>query len=372
MDSIAGVQRQLESVLGSHLAVTAAAWAELMRTRADGALSLAAVPRIQHESGCRIHIERNAPQVQLFGPKNTCDLCQYLLAKLERMCIEEVVDINCPTDPQSLDELQDFAHDFGVTLQISEAHVTILGIKGAVIEAAKELRTYAFDSSHLDATTDCGTPSAAARFAIETAMCSLTVDSDERPTSTMGSSRFPVLQNISSMQSESLMHGAVTAKLPTSSLKGSSHQQLTHQQDPDLQQAINCQTCGGGSNYCVNCGGCTGKQGAVGGCPECGAANFCSFCGHPTEKNMKKGNYAIQHRVSEGAPYAYETSKFCGDPMPMNMIPVKPTLQSTAQPTVHQVVSGPTSCASQMLVPVAMCYSYDGSAQQYFPLYAGG
>jgi len=383
-ESIVDVQRQLESVSGSHLAVTAAVWAELMRTRADPDMDQAAVARIQHESGCRIHIERNAQQVQLFGPKDTSFLAQHLLAKFERMCVEEVVDMTCPMDHLFLQKLQGFAQDFGVTLQVSETSIIILGVKGAVAEAAKELQGSEFDSQYLDSSMDYAKPSEAARMAINMALSNLTVDADKRIASTSLATP-PVLPNAGSMHgSEISMQGAVTLKTSTSNLKIPFPHQSS---EADLQQVYDCPTCGGGGNFCVNCGHPTGKmmQGSIAGCPTCGCVNFCGFCGQRTEKKMMEGMGTLQHRASGGASYTYEPAMFSADSMPMmTMMPVQPTMQTTFQPAGQPMmqpavqtaiqpgmspVNSPTS--QQVLVPVAMCFPYDASSHQYLPVYAG-
>jgi len=383
-ESIADVQRQLESVSSSHLAVTAAVWAELMRTRAEPDMNQAAVARIQHESGCRIHIERSAQQVQLFGPADVSFLAQHLLEKLECLCIEEVVDMRCPMDPNFLQKLEGFAQDFGVTLQVTDMSITILGVKGAVFEAVKELQSSAFDSVYLDSSFDDAKPSDAAHMAIHMAMSNLTVDADKRMAATTMAPP-SILQNAGSMQGPEIsMRGAVTSKISTPNWRSSFQHQGSDVRDGGLQQVhSNCPTCGCGGKFCFNCGNPIAKmmRDSPAGCPTCGLAKFCGHCGQRTGNKMTENMGTLQHRPSGGASYSYDPAMFRGNSMPMmTMLPVQPTTQTTLQPMMQSAiqtaiqpgaspVNNPSS--QQLLVPVSMCFPYDASCQQYLPLYAG-
>mmetsp|Transcript_17739 Transcript_17739/g.32828 ORF Transcript_17739/g.32828 Transcript_17739/m.32828 type:complete len:452 (+) Transcript_17739:110-1465(+) len=365
-DAIADVQRQLECVSGSHYDVAAAVWAELMRTRTEPDLNQAAVARIQHESGCRIHIERSAQQVQLFGPKDNSVVAQWLLEKLESLCMEEVLDVKSPLN-LDLQKLQTFAQNYGVTVQVDERSLTILGIAGAVIEAARELRKYASNNQTLDLSIgiDCGEPSEVAREAITTAMSKLKMDSEK--TAKFATSSLPTpsttYSNGSSMSSEeNSMQGAVTLRMP----EGPSRHQAPKMQETDLQWAQEadskwgfdaCPTCGGGRNFCVQCGNPTGKmlQCPLAACPTCGVVNFCAYCGHATGKKKEfSGN--MQQAVSKSVPYGYEPGMFCADQVPMRSMQI-------FQPGVN-------GTGNQVLIPVTMYNPYNTQYQQGVPVLA--
>merc|ERR1719310_394387 len=96
LESIDEVRNQLQRLTGPFVGVTAAVWAELMRTRTNLNTSEAAVAQIQQESGCRIHIERSAQQIRLFGPQDVTVSAQHLLEILDDMCGEESVMMECP------------------------------------------------------------------------------------------------------------------------------------------------------------------------------------------------------------------------------------------------------------------------------------
>lgn len=335
-DAIADVQRQLECVSGSHLDVSAAVWAELMRTRTDPDMTHAAVARIQHESGCRIHIERNSQQVQLFGPKENSAVSQWLLEKLESMCTEEVVEVKCALD-LDLQKLDLFAQEFGVTLQIEESLITILGIEGAVLEAANALRTY--DEQKLDSTINQGRPSSAALLAINTAMSKLTTDSDKGPYS-------PLFQSNNLVQAQAApMAGAVTFKRSDAPAKG-------------LKSTFEaCPTCGGGGNFCVRCGEPTEKmpQCPLACCPTCGVVGFCAYCGHPTGNTTKPkmsdmGNGQL--KLPKDAGSAFDPGMFRSDQ-------IQPT---SPMQFVQLGMANPGM--SQMISPVAMYIPFAEGQQQ--------
>lgn len=364
-ESISDVQRQLESISGSHMAVSYPVWAELMRTRAEPDVCQSAVARIQYESGCRIHIERTAQEIQLFGPKDTAFLAQHLLHKFERMCVEEMVEVDCPMDDLSLHKLEEFAQQYAVTLSVSEKYVAILGMKQAVAEAAKDLPGY-ICGQQFDPNGDRGK---AARLAISAAISNLTVDLEKRLASTTMTSPPPILKDANPIRnSENLMQGAVMVKAVNSNAKGFSPHQSITTQDADFVENFACQTCGSAGCFCVNCGKPTGKMrqgslaGSIAGCPTCGVVNFCAYCGHRTEKTLIESMGTLQNGVSEGVSYNYEPAMFCADQMQMmTMVPVQ------------SAVNGATAVqqGNQVLVPVAMCVPYDSSCQQYLPVYAG-
>lgn len=136
--SVAEVQLQIKNLSGPCIAVTAAVWAELMRTRTHVDSSQSSVAIIQEKSGCRMHIDRHSRQVRLFGPEEATDVAQQLLRKLDSMCSAVTIVMN----PAVLVEhrLHGVAQEFGVTLLVQDRWIVVLGLAGAIVEAAEELR----------------------------------------------------------------------------------------------------------------------------------------------------------------------------------------------------------------------------------------
>jgi len=347
-ESIADAQRQLDCVVGSHLDVSPVMWAELMRTRTNPDVSQAAIAQIQHSSGCRIHIERNDHQVQLFGPQNKSAVAQHLLKKLESMCTEKVVNIEGHVN---LEALHMFAEEFGVTLQVEETNITIMGIEGAVVEAAKEIHNYDFDKAHLGQSNHMSESSDVACAAISAAISRLFVDpeSDFSPPTP-----YPMAHSLQTgvctQTSESAMQGAVMMKKA-----GSISQQKMVHPEP-------CPTCGGIGTFCVNCGKPAGRmmQQPFAGCSTCGLANFCAYCGEPAEKMQIESTGGMQQQVFASNYKPGNTNAkpgmYCADP-----IPVMP--MQFVQPRVY------TSSSQQTIMPMAKCIALTG--QQGFQVLAG-
>jgi len=291
--AIADVLRQLESLSGPCLSVTAAVWAELMRTRKIDDMTQAAVARIQHESGCRVHIDRNSQDVRLFGRQDKVVVAQRLIEQLGPMCVAEIVHMKGPM-PLDAEQLQVFAQVFGVGLQLDQRQITVLGITGAVAEAATELR-----KSNVGAGLDVGTPSEAARLAISEAMASLQGDGDAGNDAAYGY----IQANNISMQTVSRngMQGAGPTKFATSRAPVNMNHASRSAAAPKMRtvQEIEgtgggggggaCVTCGDSSNFCVHCGKPARRimTGPNAGCTTCGAVNFCAFCGGATEKGLQ-------------------------------------------------------------------------------------
>jgi hypothetical protein len=145
-DSIDFVAKQLSHLSGNRLPVSANLWAELMRTRTLLDPLQAAVACIQEVSGARIHIDRDVLQIQLFGPARVTKAAQLLLKELESMIVVEAVDVeNAPsTNPQ---RLSDFAHEYCVSLQVKEKQIVVIGVKDAVLKAARELHQFVASES---------------------------------------------------------------------------------------------------------------------------------------------------------------------------------------------------------------------------------
>jgi len=272
---------------GPSISVTAAVWAELMRTRTNPDPAEAAVARIQQQTGVRIHIERSAQQIRLFGPDSNVVAGQRLLAELDSMCIEEHVVMDCPLY-LDLQVLQTFAQEFGVTLQVEEKRITVLGIVGAVREAAVELAKY--DNGKQQLGLEVGKPSDTARQSILKAIARLEVEncSDIFIGDNLLNSSQSAQKGGAEVPPEPMMEGAVTSKLPPPMSKGPpQHQQQSKNRSGSGGGSSGgpCPTCGSSANFCVHCGQPTEKQ-LGSGCPTCGALKFCVHCGQPTEKNF--------------------------------------------------------------------------------------
>jgi len=142
--AIARVRHQVECLGGPRKQLTAAAWAELMRTRTlvgTDTASMSAVEWIQRLSSCRVHIERANQEVRLFGPKAATATAAQLVERFQKMCSEQAV---WTSDLERLDSeiLGQIAHAGSVSLRVEGQTVSVLGFDFAVAEAAKELRRY--------------------------------------------------------------------------------------------------------------------------------------------------------------------------------------------------------------------------------------
>ena len=81
-------QRQVEERLRPVKELSTAVWRELLRTRQGlGALNL-----IQKLTGCRLHLQRDASHVRLFGSAHAAAMASTLLEHLEEMCAEAQVE----------------------------------------------------------------------------------------------------------------------------------------------------------------------------------------------------------------------------------------------------------------------------------------
>jgi len=139
---ISVVKRHLASLGGPRRDVGAPVWAELMRTRTVQR-DEAALARIQAESGCRVHIERQQREVRLFGPVDSVALAESRLKELEEECGEDVVleSLDTETDLETLQaSLEPLAMDYNVTLCIDKSlGLRVFGLKAGVKAASAEL-----------------------------------------------------------------------------------------------------------------------------------------------------------------------------------------------------------------------------------------
>jgi len=348
---IADVRKQLETVSGPCLIVSEAVWAELMRTRTNDDSSRAAVAKIQEESGCRIHIERSAKQVRLFGRKDQIVVGQELLAKLDGMCVEEVVDMKC-AQYLDLEMLRTFAHEFGVTLQVEEARIIVCGVKGAVMEAATELHDHGSDQQNFKLSYEDTKPADAALSAIELAMSQLQSDATGPEDKTQDAMS-------SGTSTKDTLTPLAEAACPTQASEKQKHGTVLTKTSPSVQQKEEgagpggqfnaCPTCGDCGKFCTQCGQPSlklqQKSPPRGACQTCGAANFCIYCGAPTQKN-KNNNAAAQQHVSSESTHqdcnvhqggAYNASSFM--PMPGMMAMPMPGMMAVPMPGMMNMMA---------------------------------
>ena len=150
--AIEEVRARLECLGGLRKTVSAAVWAELIRTRAlvEGpTVSKSAVERIQHLSSCRVHIERSKHEIGLFGAKSASAVADRLINDLEEMCTECLV--NTP-DAQRLssDVLRQIAHFGSVSMRVEPQQIAVLGLSCAVEPAVAELKQYMANPNHFE------------------------------------------------------------------------------------------------------------------------------------------------------------------------------------------------------------------------------
>lgn len=146
------VREQLETLDGCRTAISAACWAELMRTsnvtpsnKAGGRRDVAeqsAIWQVQTETDCHIHVARDCTQVVICGPSDKVREAEGLLRLLEGQCVSKAAG---KTDAMTDQQLADFVRRYGVSVRpqttttAGEMQYTVLGIDGAVSEAIKGL-----------------------------------------------------------------------------------------------------------------------------------------------------------------------------------------------------------------------------------------
>lgn len=339
-DSIKMVQKQLETVSGPSLTVSPPVWAELMRTRTNTDPTQAAVARIQQESGCRIHIERNVQQVRLFGGKSEVAVGLRIFEEFERLCTEVAVSMECPSQVD-VQILQRLAQDTGVTLKVEDDSIMVLGIAGAVEEAAKQLRN--FDGDGQMRSLSEGTDPEQARIAISTAMAKLAVADNMSSAPTTADSLPP---------------------LPLTSCNSDEAASFTSNESFSF-----CPTCGSSGCFCIHCGKNVVEH-RLAGCPTCGVAKFCVYCGQPTERMLKMGSVSPSSPkpILQNKANMYMPNVGYGDvpqmqsmqmmQMPMMQMPV----QTATTPSQSQ--GSPVMMPEGMMIPMPMSMPVDVCYQQ--------
>ena len=126
-------QRQVEERLGPVKELSTAVWRELLRTRQGlGALNL-----IQKLTDCRLHLQRHASHVRLFGSGHAVAMASSLLDHLEEMCAEAQVE--APVEKLSQSILDSIARHSCVTLQTQGSKLCLMGFKTAIQDAMEEI-----------------------------------------------------------------------------------------------------------------------------------------------------------------------------------------------------------------------------------------
>jgi hypothetical protein len=262
------------------------------------------------------------------------------------MCVEVSVGVTS-AGYLELDVLQTFAEEFGVTLNVEENQITVLGLAGAVIEAAKELQNN--DSEETQLSLVSGKPSENARSTIRSALLDLVGDGDVTDV--------PQDPDMTQELSNGGLQGAVLSKLPSANAKPSSHKvatpprQIERIADPDQHITLaECPTCGSGGSFCSNCGKCIKRSRELpAGCPTCGLVNFCVYCGQPTER-MK----IAQTRGSNGTTSVMvDFNDDCYDPG-AHHLDVSPKMQMQTMQPMQFVPTNACPSGSPMVMTQGM------------------
>jgi hypothetical protein len=345
--TITDVRKQLDGLTGPTIMVSAAVWAELMRTRTNPDPLEAAVARIQQQSECRVHVERGEPKTRIFGPAAKADVAERLLEELDGMCVQLAVAVADAASIE-LDVLQAFAEDYGVTVQVEEKQVTVLGIAGAVTEAAKAMQ--GSDPNENTVPLTSGSISEVARSAILSAMSDL-VGKGDAVTSPLCTSN-ALLQD----SGKGSLQGAVMSNIPSATAKPPSQKssmrpwqnEKPNDKVTDVDAMVSsgeCSICGCGASFCSSCGNSIKRIKESNGCSGCGAVRFCVYCGQPTERMLKS-----QQRG--GTCYQPDFSDDCYDPGAI-YFDVSPKPMQSIQ-TMQAVPVSACNTGSPMLMPQHM------------------
>mmetsp|Transcript_72028 Transcript_72028/g.114191 ORF Transcript_72028/g.114191 Transcript_72028/m.114191 type:complete len:321 (-) Transcript_72028:162-1124(-) len=250
---VADARRKIENLSGIKLDARPVVWAELMRTRMSTDITAAAIANIQETSGCRIHVKRDSAQIQLFGPRERTHVAAQLIEHLALMCGEVRVGTQTPI---SEDKLHVLARQFGVTLVVEQAHINVLGIKGAVVAAARDLL---FLGQDVDL-NEKQRRAESAHEAIEKA--------------------FSDLKAVAVTPLISSCCASFTAGSDGTTEEGKSFTEGSQDTECDVHDQNPCSVCGS-LPFCAQCGARAQKMDEVykGTCPACSISRFCVHCG---------------------------------------------------------------------------------------------
>jgi hypothetical protein len=258
---VADARHKIENLSGIKLDTRPTVWAELMRTRTSSDTATAAIANIQETCGCRVHVKRDSTQIQLFGPKERTHIAAQLIERLDSMCGELSVGT---TASMSEEKLHTLARSCGVTLVVEKGHIKILGIKGAISEAAREILFWGEEG---DDELESKEPqrSEVAHAAIEKVFAELKV-----------ATTIPLAPDI--FTTASFAAGSDGSTEEGNSLTEGSHD--THDHDVQDTSTGPCSLCGA-YQFCAQCGMRAEKMDQVykGTCSKCLLSKFCVHCG---------------------------------------------------------------------------------------------
>lgn len=128
--SMGDMQQQVAGLVGRPKKVPPALWVELMRTRKANNGLLA---RLQHLSGSRIQIERETYELCIYGSDDQFAIAKNLIDIVADECIEErlLLDTSQIGKHQHVD-LTELAESCGITIQLRENEIVVLGMREAV------------------------------------------------------------------------------------------------------------------------------------------------------------------------------------------------------------------------------------------------
>jgi hypothetical protein len=194
-----------------------------------------------------------------------------------------------------------------VTLEVKHSSIVVLGINGAIAEAARTLREYEgrLHEIMMESVSvnfgDGAVSKTARRIPIEKAMLELKLAGKRSPACVASLS--PV-STTSQQPVENMLQGAVLKELPPAAAcpKKNGNYNVPFGSGDFCTPTGACPACGC-ANFCAYCGERTERSlglRSFGSCKTCGAANFCASCGQPTSKKNK----GLNLNTSFKAPYS--------------------------------------------------------------------
>mmetsp|Transcript_41208 Transcript_41208/g.132704 ORF Transcript_41208/g.132704 Transcript_41208/m.132704 type:complete len:469 (-) Transcript_41208:413-1819(-) len=264
--AVAAVKKHVAMMSGPRRMVSAALWAEFMRTRTiQGTEAL--IERLQEGCGCRVHIERSQHEVRIFGDSEAVAKADKLLEDLASQCTQSEVGVadRSALSARALDAL---ARSSGVSLRVEQDCVMVLGMQDAVAKAIGPLREYIGDpTSHpLHSLEDaCENPQAAEidSFGAQTG----DDDDGEVNWNVRDGRELGLVPPFSNQGRRPNATGTRTTNVheqPQQEMQQMQHHQQ-HQQRHQQQKPASGQPARGVGACCV--------------CPTCGCGRFCGSCG---------------------------------------------------------------------------------------------
>lgn len=136
--SIRAAKQELEYFDGVTVPISAALWAEMMRSRQDQD-SDGMLLTLQQAVGCRIHVDRFQQEIRVYGPKKLLPQVHEALEALNQQCSLETIPlppwIQVPTAI-----IENIAQEHRVSITAEEDAVVLLGLKAAVKFASVDIQ----------------------------------------------------------------------------------------------------------------------------------------------------------------------------------------------------------------------------------------